>query len=163
MSGGIDSSYLTYLAKEKMGLRPLVFHVDASWNSQIAVNNIERLIDGLGLDLYWGDWLAEMRDLTSVFHSGVSILILRRITPFLPRCTSLLPSTRSNIFSPGLIFRPNASAILLSGCTTSQIRVSCATFIVGLAQFRSRLFRWHRSYGTKYGFLISKGLKLYDH
>ena len=27
MSGGIDSSYLTYLAKEQFGLRPLVFHV----------------------------------------------------------------------------------------------------------------------------------------
>ena len=52
MSGGIDSSYLLYKMKEKYGLRPLVFHVDAGWNSQIAVNNIERLVDGLGLDLY---------------------------------------------------------------------------------------------------------------
>ena len=34
MSGGIDSSYLTYVAKEELGLRPLVFHVDAGWNSQ---------------------------------------------------------------------------------------------------------------------------------
>ena len=39
------------MMKEKYGLR-LVFHVDAGWNSQIAVNNIERLVDGLGLDLY---------------------------------------------------------------------------------------------------------------
>ena len=52
MSGGIDSSYLLYVMKEKYGLRPLVFHVDAGWNSQIAVNNIERLVDGLKLDLY---------------------------------------------------------------------------------------------------------------
>ena len=50
MSGGIDSSYLLYIMVKKYGLRPLVFHVDAGWNSQIAVNNIERLIDGLGLD-----------------------------------------------------------------------------------------------------------------
>ncbi len=73
MSGGIDSSYLTYIAKEKMGLRPLVFHVDAGWNSQIAVNNIERLIDGLGLDLFTVviDW-QEMRDLQlAFFKSGV--------------------------------------------------------------------------------------------
>ena len=42
MSGGVDSSYLTYIAKEKMGLRPLVFHVDGGWNSDIAVNNIEK-------------------------------------------------------------------------------------------------------------------------
>jgi N-acetyl sugar amidotransferase len=73
MSGGIDSSYLTYIAKEKMGLRPLVFHVDAGWNSQVAVNNIERLIDGLSLDLFTEviDW-QEMRDLQlSFFKSGV--------------------------------------------------------------------------------------------
>ncbi|MBV5331617.1 N-acetyl sugar amidotransferase, partial [bacterium] len=73
VSGGIDSSYLTYLAKEKLGLRPLVFHVDAGWNSQIAVNNIERLIDGLGLDLYTEviDW-EEMKDLQlAFFKSGV--------------------------------------------------------------------------------------------
>jgi N-acetyl sugar amidotransferase len=74
MSGGIDSSYLTYLAKEKMGLRPLVFHVDAGWNSQEAVNNIEKLVDGLRLDLYTEviDW-EEMRDLQlAFFKSGVS-------------------------------------------------------------------------------------------
>jgi 3'-phosphoadenosine 5'-phosphosulfate sulfotransferase (PAPS reductase)/FAD synthetase len=51
MSGGVDSSYLLYLAVKKMGLRPLVFHVDAGWNSQEAVNNIQRMVDGLNLDL----------------------------------------------------------------------------------------------------------------
>ncbi len=73
MSGGIDSSYLTYLAKEKMGLRPLVFHVDAGWNSQEAVNNIEKLVDKLGLDLFTEviDW-EEMRDLQlAFFKAGV--------------------------------------------------------------------------------------------
>ncbi|OYU55999.1 MAG: LPS biosynthesis protein [Chitinophagaceae bacterium BSSC1] len=73
MSGGIDSSYLTYIAKEKLGLRPLVFHVDAGWNSQQAVNNIEKLVDKLGLDLYTEviDW-EEMRDLQlAFFKAGV--------------------------------------------------------------------------------------------
>lgn len=73
MSGGVDSSYLLYLAKEKLGLRPLVFHVDAGWNSQVAVNNIERMVDGLELDLYTEviDW-EEMRDLQlAFFKSGV--------------------------------------------------------------------------------------------
>jgi N-acetyl sugar amidotransferase len=73
MSGGIDSSYLTYLAKEELGLRPLVFHVDAGWNTQIAVNNIERIVDGLNLDLYTEviDW-EEMKDLQlAFFKSGV--------------------------------------------------------------------------------------------
>lgn len=73
MSGGIDSSYLLYVMKEKFGLRPLVFHVDAGWNSQIASNNIERLVDGLGLDLYTEviNW-EEMKDLQlAFFKSGV--------------------------------------------------------------------------------------------
>jgi N-acetyl sugar amidotransferase len=73
MSGGIDSSYLVYIAKEKLGLRPLVFHVDAGWNSQIAVNNIERIVDKLGLDLYTHviNW-EEMKDLQmAYFKSGV--------------------------------------------------------------------------------------------
>jgi N-acetyl sugar amidotransferase len=68
ISGGVDSSYVTYLAKEKFGLRPLLFHVDAGWNSQQAVNNIEKLVDGLGLDLHTEvvDW-EEMRDLQLAF------------------------------------------------------------------------------------------------
>ena len=73
MSGGADSSYLVYLATEKLDLRPLVFHVDAGWNTQVAVNNIEKLVDGLGLDLYTEviNW-AEMRDLQlAFFKSGV--------------------------------------------------------------------------------------------
>lgn len=73
MSGGIDSSYLTYIAKEQLGLRPLVFHVDTGWNSQVAVNNIEHLVGCLGLDLHTEviDW-EEMRDLQlAFFKSGV--------------------------------------------------------------------------------------------
>lgn len=52
ISGGVDSSYLAYIAKERLGLRPLLFHVDTGWNSLESVSNIERLVDGLGLDLH---------------------------------------------------------------------------------------------------------------
>lgn len=71
LSGGVDSSYVTYLAKEVFGLRPLLFHVDAGWNSQQAVNNIEKLVDGLGLDLYTEvvDW-REMQDLQLAFFKA---------------------------------------------------------------------------------------------
>lgn len=68
LSGGLDSSYAAYVAKEIMGLRPLIFHVDAGWNTDQAVGNIEKLINGLGLDLYTEviDW-EEMKDLQVAF------------------------------------------------------------------------------------------------
>ncbi len=71
LSGGVDSSYVTYIAKEKFGLRPLLYHVDAGWNSQQAVNNIEKLVDGLDLDLFTEvvDW-PEMRDLQLAFFKA---------------------------------------------------------------------------------------------
>jgi len=64
LSGGTDSSYTAYIAKEKMGLRPLLFHVDAGWNTDKAVGNIEKLVNGLGLELYTEviNW-EEMKDL----------------------------------------------------------------------------------------------------
>jgi N-acetyl sugar amidotransferase len=71
ISGGVDSSYVTYIAKEQLGLRPLIFHVDAGWNSQQAVHNIERLIDALGLDLHTEviNW-EEMKDLQLAFFKS---------------------------------------------------------------------------------------------
>ncbi len=68
LSGGLDSSYAVYVAKEIMGLRPLIFHVDAGWNTEQAVGNIEKLVNGLGLDLYTEviNW-QEMKDLQVAF------------------------------------------------------------------------------------------------
>ena len=68
LSGGLDSSYTAYVAKEIMGLRPLLFHVDAGWNTDKAVGNIEKLCNGLGLDLYTEviNW-EEMKDLQVSF------------------------------------------------------------------------------------------------
>lgn len=73
MSGGLDSSYLLHLAVSEFGLRPLVFHVDGGWNTDIAVNNVQMLVDKLGLDLYTEviNW-EEMRDFQlAFFKAGV--------------------------------------------------------------------------------------------
>ncbi|MCU7548492.1 N-acetyl sugar amidotransferase [Chitinophagaceae bacterium LB-8] len=73
MSGGVDSSYLLHLAVTQLGLRPLVFHVDGGWNSELAVNNIQVMVEKLGLDLYTEviNW-EEMKDFQlAFFKSGV--------------------------------------------------------------------------------------------
>lgn len=63
LSGGVDSTYVAYLAKQ-LGLRPLAVHFDNGWNSELAVQNIENIVSRLGLDLhtYVVNW-EEFRDL----------------------------------------------------------------------------------------------------
>lgn len=72
LSGGVDSSYLAYIAKQE-GLRPLVVHTDTGWNSDIAVRNIEKIINFCGFDLFTVviDW-DEMADVQRAFlRAGV--------------------------------------------------------------------------------------------
>lgn len=73
LSGGLDSSYVTYVAKAKMGLRPLLVHVDAGWNTDQAVGNIEKLVDGLGVDLYTEviNWQDVKRMQVAFLKSGI--------------------------------------------------------------------------------------------
>jgi len=73
ISGGVDSSYMLHLAVKEFALRPLVFHVDGGWNSELAVHNINVMIDKLGMDLYTEviNW-EEMKDFQlAFFKAGV--------------------------------------------------------------------------------------------
>ncbi len=74
LSGGIDSSYAAYVARRRWNLRLLAVHVDAGWNSELAVKNIENIVKRLGIDLHTEviDW-EEVRDLQLAFlKSGVA-------------------------------------------------------------------------------------------
>lgn len=73
LSGGLDSSYAAYVATEIMGLRPLLFHVDAGWNTDHAVGNIEKLVDGLGLDLFTDvvNWEAVKQTQVAFLRAGI--------------------------------------------------------------------------------------------
>jgi len=73
VSGGVDSSYLLHLLADK-GLKPLVVHIDAGWNSIEAIENIYNLTDKLELDLETVviDWNT-MKDLQRAYlFSGVA-------------------------------------------------------------------------------------------
>ena len=73
LSGGVDSSYLALKAHD-WGLRPLVVHVDAGWNAELAVANIEAIVKHCGYDLHTHvvDW-EEMRDLQLAYlRSGIA-------------------------------------------------------------------------------------------
>ncbi len=72
VSGGVDSTTVAYTAR-KLGLRPLAVHFDNGWNSELAVDNIKRALDTLGIELftYVVDW-DEFRDLQLAFlEAGV--------------------------------------------------------------------------------------------
>jgi N-acetyl sugar amidotransferase len=158
MSGGIDSSYLVYLAKEKLGLRPLVFHVDAGWNSQQAVHNIEKIVDMLGLDLYTEviDW-EEMKDLQlAYFKSGVSNIDTPQDHAFF--ATMYKFATKYNVkyiltggnYSTECIRNPS------SGCTTNLIPPKSEIFIIDSERNLSKISPLPIYFGTKSIYPTSK-------
>ena len=51
VSGGTDSSYMVYLARQ-WGLRPLAVHYDNTWNTAISTQNIRKVLSALDVDLY---------------------------------------------------------------------------------------------------------------
>ncbi len=72
VSGGVDSTYFAMKAKE-WGLNPLLIHFDNGWNTELAVQNINAIVDNTGFDLftYVVDW-EEFKDLQlSYIKAGV--------------------------------------------------------------------------------------------
>lgn len=72
VSGGVDSTYLAWVAKQN-GLRAFLVHCDNGWNSELSVKNIENICEKTGFDLYTLvlDW-EEIKDIQlSFFKAGV--------------------------------------------------------------------------------------------
>lgn len=90
ISGGVDSSYLAYIAKQH-GLRVLAVHVDAGWNSELAVQNIENMCQKLGFDLHTVvvDW-PTMRELQRAYmFSGLANLDVPQDHCFIAACEKM--------------------------------------------------------------------------
>jgi len=74
LSGGVDSSYVAYLVAKRFGLRAIAVHLDNGWNTELAVDNVERIVKVLGIDLstHVLDW-REFRDIQTAFlRSSIS-------------------------------------------------------------------------------------------
>jgi N-acetyl sugar amidotransferase len=67
VSGGVDSTYAALIAR-RAGLRVLAVHLDNGWNSELAVGNIEKVLNKLHIDLEtWVLNWEEFRDLQLAF------------------------------------------------------------------------------------------------
>lgn len=79
VSGGVDSTYVMYLAK-KNGLRPLAVHLDNGWDNKIAVKNVSKSIKKLEIDLYTYviDW-EEFKDFQLAYFKA-SVVDIEAIT-----------------------------------------------------------------------------------
>ena len=79
VSGGVDSSYLALLAK-KSGLRVLCVHFDNGWNSELAVKNIQSIVEKCGFDLYTYviDW-DEFKDIQLAYFKA-NVIDIEAIT-----------------------------------------------------------------------------------
>ena len=79
LSGGVDSTYVAWLAKE-YDLKPLAVHFDNGWNSELAVMNIENIVTRLGFDLftYVINW-EEFKDL-QIAYLKASVVDIEAIT-----------------------------------------------------------------------------------
>ena len=69
---GVDSCFALHKII-KLGLKPLVVHMDNGWNSELAQNNIENLVKKLNLDLftYVIEWNEYKNMMNSFFDSDV--------------------------------------------------------------------------------------------
>lgn len=96
VSGGVDSSYLTYMLK-KFGLRVLVVHLDNGWDSELAVKNIENIVTRLGFDLYTKvlDW-HEFRRL-QIAYLKASVLDLEALSDHAIFATLMEQASKNNI------------------------------------------------------------------
>jgi N-acetyl sugar amidotransferase len=73
ISGGVDSSYLARLVVE-WNLTPLFVHVDAGWNTNVANENINKLLDVLNQEVYTVviDWNRVKSSQVAFLKSGIA-------------------------------------------------------------------------------------------
>ena len=66
VSGGTDSSYMLVKAVE-LGLRPLAVHYNNTWNTEIAVENMKKILVRLKIDLY--EYVVDREESDDIFRA----------------------------------------------------------------------------------------------
>jgi len=96
LSGGVDSTYVAYLVKH-YGLRPLAVHFDNGWNSELAVHNVNSIIETLGFDLHTivVNW-EEFRDL-QLSYLRASVIDIEVVSDHAIQATMFQLSEKFNI------------------------------------------------------------------
>ena len=96
VSGGVDSTYLAYMAKQ-WGLRVLLVHFDNGWNSELSVKNIENIVTKLNFDLetFVIDW-NEFRDIQRAYFKA-NVVDIEAITDHAVSGTLLKIAAKYNI------------------------------------------------------------------
>lgn len=98
ISGGVDSSYVAHLASQ-WKLNPLVVHFDNGWNSELAVSNINNILNKTGFDFqtYVIDW-DEFRDLQRAFLKA-SVVDVEMLTDHAIKASMFKLAKENNIIS----------------------------------------------------------------
>jgi len=78
VSGGCDSSYMLYLAVQ-LGLRPLAVHFDNTWDSTVAVENIQDVLRKLDVDLF--TYVVDNKEYDDIYRSFLKAGVLDIETP----------------------------------------------------------------------------------
>ena len=116
LSGGLDSSYMAYWLC-KIGIRPLVVHLDNGWNSELAVKNIQNICEKLNLDLHTHviDW-EEFRDL-QIAYLKASVVDIEVLTDHAIKAVMNKMAKKYNIKYSFSGFNLASEAIMINGWT----------------------------------------------
>ncbi|MGM0608847.1 MAG: hypothetical protein ACQESP_10560 [Candidatus Muiribacteriota bacterium] len=108
ISGGVDSSYLLYYAKE-MGLNPLAVNFNNGWKSSIADNNIIKLTKALGVELISKN--LDEREIMSYYRAFIDASLI-------DICAPCVLGTTTFIFETALKY--NIKTILSGYCFRTE-------------------------------------------
>lgn len=88
LSGGADSSYVAYLAY-KLGLKGLIVHFDNGWDSELAIKNIENIVNKTGFEYF--NYIVDWEEFKSIQRAYFKASVVDVEVPTDMAISSLIP------------------------------------------------------------------------